>query len=390
MIQIIDKKQCCGCASCVNICPQKCIHMEIDDEGFKYPIINEAKCNNCGLCEKNCPFNNEYNVSKDLTAFAAKANDLNVRKNSSSGGIFSLVATRIIQQDGVVFGATFSKDFSEVYHIGIENVDYLNRLQGSKYIQSDIRDSYQQVKSYLKKGKTVLFSGTPCQIAGLKMFLRKDYVNLITIEVICHGVPSPLFWKKYVMELEKQNTSKISGINFRSKKEGWKKFGLEEFYQNGKIKYANLSNNFYLRVFLSNFCLRPSCYKCKTRCIADIILGDLWGSKEIIPEIDDDTGISLVIINTEKGKNIIADIQSDAEFYNVDLSRAVKYNPSLYSSVKEPYQRKNFFNDLKRLSFQKLERKYCKLLDKKKRKNLINTIIYYIKYICLRLIKKCI
>lgn len=373
MINIIDKKNCCGCQACANICPESCITMRQDDEGFFYPIADSSKCLNCGLCEKCCPFlkREPLRINKPI-AFASKVKNEKLREQSSSGGLFSELAIKIIEEGGVVYGVAFSNDFKSANHIRIDNVDDLYRFRGSKYFQAITGTIFQKVKEDLQRGTRVLFSGVPCQINGLKMFLRKDYDNLITVEVICHGVPSQALWNKYASYLEEKYNAKIDNVNFRNKKYGWKKFGL---YIEGKRvrQYFDLTKDPYMSMFLNNFSLRPSCYDCnakKIESMSDITLGDFWGIENVIPEMDDDKGTSLVLIQTAKGRKLIDSIDSLIIKKPVEFENAIKCNLSYCKSVLKPIERDSFYLDMNFMTFPKLEKKYCSttILVKIKRK----------------------
>ena len=222
----------------------------------------------------------------------------------------------------------------------------------------------------------------------MKRFLKKDYENLITIEVVCHGVPSPLLWRKYVEWLEGQYHAKVVNVNFRSKNEGWKLFCLEEEFENGIVRSENLKKDIYMKLFLNNFCLRPSCYECKTRCVSDIILGDLWGIQEILPEWDDDKGTSMILVNSVKGNKLFESIKDKMEYREVDIEQAVKHNPSVYISVLKPVERDEFFEELQVLPFDELKKKYEKILKTKDNKLILKKIMYYIKHTLLLIIKK--
>ena len=232
MIRILDKEKCCGCESCVQVCPKQCIKFVKDWQGFGYPKVIESECINCGVCEKSCPIINASNKSlpSDVPLFAAYNDDARERATSSSGGIFKQLASYVIAKKGVVFGAAFDEKWN-VNHGYVESVTEIERLKRSKYVQSSIKDNYKKVKSFLQDARLVLFVGTPCQIAGLKAFLKKDYENLLTVDVVCHGVPSPLVWKKYLGEIKakvkKKNNVKnveITHISFREKAPSWRRF----------------------------------------------------------------------------------------------------------------------------------------------------------------------
>ena len=286
MIKITDKKECCGCSACAQRCPVQCIKLHSDNEGFLYPVIDKQQCINCGLCSRVCPVINQNSIQKPVTTYAAKNCDITLRKASSSGGIFTSLAERTINNGGVVFGAAFNCNW-EIEHIHVDNINDIKKLRGSKYVQSQIGNSYAVAEKYLKEGKEVLFSGTPCQIAGFKRYLRKEYNNLTTVDVVCHGTPSPLVWRKYLDEVSSRHSiTQITDIQFRDKTEGWKSYSLSIRYKDKegteKIFRETLNENVFMKCFLSNLCLRPSCYSCPARSGksgSDITLADLWGQR---------------------------------------------------------------------------------------------------------------
>ena len=343
MINITDKHNCCGCGACVQRCPRKCITMQSDKEGFAYPVVDTKQCSDCRLCDKVCPVINQQPERQPIATYAAINIDQAVRDESSSGGIFTLLAEETINKGGVVFGASFNEKW-EVEHIFVDNANDLGRLRGSKYVQSNIGGSYSMAEKFLKECKEVLFSGTPCQIAGLKRFLRKEYKNLKTVDFVCHGTPSPLVWKKYLDEVCHANKiGNITDIQFRNKAEGWKKFSLQIKYVNhdGKemILRETLDDNIFMKCFLSNLCLRPSCYQCPARSgksNSDITLGDLWGAEYICSEIDDDHGISLVMVRKEQELPQCNKIV-------IPYNEVLKYNPSISTDVAIPHKRSKFF-----------------------------------------------
>lgn len=338
MISIIDKKDCSGCGACANICPHKCISMSYDEEGFLYPIINTEKCIDCHLCEKICPIHKHpLTARKPLEIRAAINENETIRLQSSSGGIFSLLADYILDSGGVVVGAAYTEDWN-VEHIVVSSKTELKRLRGSKYVQSQTKHIYKQVLNNLLEGKLVLFSGTPCQISGLKSFLKKEYDNLITIEIFCHGVPSTLVYQKYINEISKGEP--IYYVNMRDKTEGWKQF---HFAVNNYT--ASWRNDLYMKAFLSNLILRPSCYSCKFkegRCGSDIALGDFWGVKEVHQELDDDKGLSLVFLNSEKGRDLYLKIKTVKD-KEIDYKEAIIKNGGIAESVKKHNNRNLFF-----------------------------------------------
>lgn len=339
MINIKSKEDCCGCSACAQRCPKQCIKMLEDEEGFLYPKVDETKCINCHLCEKVCPVANQAESRIPIDSYAAYNMDDGVRKDSSSGGVFTLLAEKVIDEGGVVFGATWNEKWN-VVHTYTETKEGIVQFRGSKYVQSIIGETYKQAEAFLKSGRKVLFSGTPCQIAGLRLFLRKEYENLLTVDFICHGVPSPGVFRWYLQEEinnyaarkgRKNSVSflpihsipkgdvlmpeglSINGIRFRDKCSGWKKFSfvllLAEASADGKQNSVSLSytleQNSFLKGFLNDLYLRPSCHKCPAKSLksgSDITIADYWGYKDTTNIIDTDEGISAVLINTVKGQ----------------------------------------------------------------------------------------
>lgn len=377
MISITNSKECCGCSACAQICPKQCISLKEDKEGFLYPAVDNSSCIDCGLCERVCPVINQNEPQKPVVTLAAANSDESVRLASSSGGIFTLLAERTIDNGGVVFGAAFDENW-DVKHICIDSKSELPKLRGSKYVQSIIGSCYKEAKAYLSAGKEVLFSGTPCQIAGLKKFLRKDYMNLKTMDVVCHGTPSPLVWRKYLDEVSSlYNIAQITDIQFRDKTEGWKNFSLSIKYKDKegaeKTFRETLNENVFMSCFLSNLCLRPSCYACPARdgkSGSDITLADLWGTENICPELDDDKGVSLVLL---RNKDFTL---PGFEKKEIEYSKAVMYNPSIESDVALPDKRDRFFRLLHSDGIHKATVKYT---TRSKFEVLIEKIIWNIK-----------
>ena len=349
MISLKSKYDCCGCEACVQRCAHKAIKMVRDNEGFLYPEIDVQICTDCGLCEKACPIISQVEPKTPIVAYAAKNYDENTRLKSSSGGIFTLLSTAIINDGGVVFGAKFDNQWN-VVHDYVETIEGLSKFRGSKYVQSRIDDNYIKVEQFLKQGRTVLFSGTPCQIAGLKRYLIKEYQNLICVDIICHGVPSPMVWTRYIEGYE--NIAKISQVSMRDKTNGWKKFGIVINSVDKCIFNETLDENIFLKVFLKNLCLRPSCYDCSTlsgKSNSDITIADYWGIQHVHPEFDDDKGCNLVIVNNEKVKKLFDSIACDK--IETDFKQAISYNPSYFKSVTEPKYRKYFFDNFNKYGF---------------------------------------
>lgn len=379
MIEIADKSKCSGCYSCVNVCPKKCITMISDQEGFWYPKIDKEKCIDCGLCEKRCPISNDMKVNNNPKAYACYNLDEEIRKESSSGGIFTLLASNIIDRGGIVYGAAFDHNY-EVEHIKVTTKKELNKLRGSKYVQSKIGGVYEEIKELLNQEKIVYFSGTPCQIDGLLCFLDKKYDNLICQDIICHGVPSPMVWKGYVESKNKDYKSKPVRINFRQKNSGWDLYELSLQYKDSSYNCCH-RDDLFMRAFLSNLILRPSCYNCSSKSLhrnSDITLADFWGIDNIDKSMNDNKGLSLIFINSNKGKKLFKEILNDIRYKEVEIDEAVKYNWSAYLSVKEPKKRKDFFRNYGKMDFEKNVNVCTKVLVHIKIKNKLKSIVYKI------------
>lgn len=356
MIEIDERYKCSGCHACYNICPKNAIEMVEDEKGFKYPIIDKEKCINCGLCEKACPILNKKTIENKPKVYACYNKNDEIRMRSSSGGIFTLIAEEIIKRAGVVCGAAFDEQY-RLSHQFVESIEDLEKLRTSKYFQSSIEDTYRRTKEYLINDRYVLFTGTPCQIEGLLSYLGKKYDKLYTQDIICHGVPSPKVWKKY-MEYRKNIDHKTpKKINFRDKKQqGWHLFSLSFSY--GNTEYAkNQKEDIFMRAFLKDVCLRDSCYQCsfrKQNRLSDITLADYWGIENVLPDMNDDRGTSLVLINSEKGTELMEKIKSDIVYKEVTIDDAIASNRALIKSPAYNKYREEFFDKLDSSDFEKL------------------------------------
>jgi len=362
----IPAKFCSGCGACQAICPKQCISMAVDSEGFFYPYRNTNKCVKCHLCEKVCPVLEKEKQRTPLKTMFGKHLNAEIRKNSSSGGVFYALAEKIIDNGGIVYGAAFSNDNS-IKHIRISVRKDLTLLQGTKYVQSSTEGIFKLVENDLQKGLNVLFSGTPCQIAGLQKFLRKKYDNLLSVEVVCHGVPSPAVWARFLEE-EKNKIFKstpctdslnrndidisVKDINFRDKRDGWRNYGLSfktsiysKSQHNDSLIFYDRFKNSYMKGFLGHLFLRPSCHNCFSKNFAsnaDLTIGDAWGIEHYTTSFDDDLGISLIIINTIKGETALSAI-STLTFSTMNDYDFNAYNPAIIKSVKTNRKRHQFF-----------------------------------------------
>lgn len=372
MINITRKENCTGCYACENVCPKECITMQNDSEGFWYPKVDIEKCNDCGLCEKVCPIIHKKEIDNHPKAYACYNKDEEIRLKSSSGGMFTLIAEQVIDNGGVVFGARFDEQFN-VIHDYIEIKEKLEQFRGSKYVQSRIGDTYKQAKDFLKQRRQVLFTGTPCQIGGLKSYLQRDYTNLFCMDIICHGVPSPRVWQKYISYQKDSHASSPRKIAFRQKNEGWKRFSVSLSFNNDTEYLKSHKEDLYMKAFLNDICLRPSCYSCNFKTLhreSDITLADFWGIQNMLPELDDDKGTSLIFVNSTEGRTMFKKIQDKVLCQEVDTEKAVSYNSAAIKPVAKNEKRESFFEELEQLPFDKLVKKSCSqsLLIKIKRK----------------------
>ncbi|MBR5321989.1 MAG: Coenzyme F420 hydrogenase/dehydrogenase, beta subunit C-terminal domain [Clostridia bacterium] len=338
-MKLRDKIKCTGCGACVNICPKRCISMKQDKEGFCYPVIEESACIGCKKCEKVC---GNLDVQKNNIPQSAHIGySKKYQMDGSSGGIIGELA-KCVLEDGVVYGAAFADDFS-VEHIRVETLTDLPQIFKSKYTQSRVGDSFINVKKDLENNKNVLFTGTSCQIAGLNAFLGKKYENLITVEMICHGVPSPGIWQSYLKE--RANERSIEDVNFRDKRISWNKFCISMKFSDGSEYCSVAGEDDYMKRFLGDYILRSSCYNCEFRGVkrvADITLGDAWCEKKVLSKLPQYTnGVSSVIINSKKGLELFQKTQEKLYFVKVHFSEAIGYNNSYFLSPFRPTSRKS-------------------------------------------------
>lgn len=347
-LNIIEYEKCTGCAACKNICPVGAIQMQEDEEGFLFPVVDENKCTNCGLCKKSCPIlNAEFHETPEF-CYAVMADD-EIRMKSSSGGIFTVISEYILEQDGVVCGAAFDENWN-VEHVIIDNKNDLNKLRGSKYVQSDVKNVYSDVKNILNEGKKVFFTGTPCQIAALYGVLGKDFDNLLTAEVVCHGVPNNKIWQNFLENnFDKQ---KIKNINFRDKTQyGWSCNTIIMMKDNAVINNQNYYDGFNQNLYLRNSC--GNCSFTKFQRCADITFADFWGIWEINPAFNDGNGTSLLLLNSDKATGLFTTLKNHFKLFE-KLSSSVLINgpnyPLYRSSIPHP-GRKKFFTNRQKASF---------------------------------------
>lgn len=346
MIDKVKVQDCVLCKACSNACPVDAISFTNEYLDFNYPLIDFDKCVKCNKCEMVCPILNEINSSSIKQAFAAKNLDENARLKSTSGGVFIELAKVVLSNGGYVCGAVFDDDFS-VKHIVSNDIEQVKKMSGSKYSQSDIGTVYREIKDLLCGGKIVLFTGSPCQTQGLSMFLGKEYENLISVDFICHGIPSRKLLKTYLDLRKNQYNSEIKNLSFRSKDLGWHNSSVKIDFENGKVYREPITIDFYYSdLFLGNLLLKESCYDCPSRKFkskSDITLGDFWGAEVELTEYDDNKGISAVIINTLKGQKIFYQIEKLIQKEEVSIDTIVKYNKNILYSSTPNSERDNFY-----------------------------------------------
>lgn len=328
-----------------------------------------------------------------IKVYAGYNIDQDIRMSSSSGALFSLLAEYVLSIQGIVYGVKMSEDCYFAEFKRVTNCEELICLRGSKYLQAKVGNTYNQVKKDLASGKFVLFSGTGCQINGLRKFLKDEYENLICVDVICHGVPSPALWEKYVQYQEQKNGGKLKEINFRCKDDGWMDYGIKEIFEcsfqyEKKEKYIKKDEDPYMQMFLQDYCLRPSCYECSAKKVkmSDITIADFWGIDNIAPELNDKRGTSLIIIRTRKGEEIFKEVRKKLKLKEVTYEEGVQCNPSEYKSCTRPTQRNTFFEDMKVCDFEGLQKKYIVL----KRNSLVGKVKRKAKCIVKRVLKAII
>ena len=337
---LATKEHCTGCTACASVCPKGCITMAADENRFLFPVVDAEKCVSCGLCEKVCPIITPLQKpGNEPAAYAAYSRDEAMRLSSSSGGVFTEFARAVLKDGGAVFGAAYHDEF-EVAHICAENEANLARLRGAKYAQSALGDSFRDVKRRLEQGQKVLFSGTPCQVGGLKAFLRKDYENLLTVDFVCHSVPSPMAWREYVKYRSQQDNDgeMPCAINLRDKRTGWTNYQYSNLftYADGHTHTARSGESLYMKLFVGDYINRESCADCRFKGysrVSDLTIGDFWGIWDIEPEMDDNKGTSVVLVQTPRGQGLLDRIADQLILKAVTLEEAGRQNGAMLHAV---------------------------------------------------------
>lgn len=343
MIKIKNKEDCTGCSACANICPKQCITMIPDNEGFVYPEIDKSLCVDCDSCIKVCPIINYQGENHPISILGLKNKNKQKQIDAASGGVFTELAEYIIKEKGFVVGAVWNDDFS-VSHQICDKLESCSKFRGSKYQQSKIGTVYLKIKEILIQGTKVLFSGTPCQVAGLKKFLRKPYSNLYTCDLICHGVTSPKVFQSYIQHIESKYKRTILSINMRDKTLGWDASGIRIRFSDGSSIFKNKDTNLFNCMYSVHYATRPSCHHCvftNFQREGDITIGDFWTIKQWHPDFFDKRGVSVAIINATKGKELFRNIDSKFQIVNSSMEECLQNN--LYKSAQPSTARNEFF-----------------------------------------------
>lgn len=363
---MLEKELCTGCSLCEAICPVNAITMQADEHGAFYPAVEEQTCIHCGLCETRCPTwqieHGRSGTAGILELWAAQLCEEPLRRESSSGGVFTALAQQVLQRGGAVVGCAMSKDCREAHHIVVERVEDLPQLRGSKYVQSNMENILQTTQALLRTGRPVLFSGTPCQAAALDSLLGEQRPeNLLLVDFICHGVPLPELWRRYLKEKEHKHGAAVRQARFRYKGHGWKIFSLQLGFADGQTYVGKVTEDPYLRGFISNCYLRSSCYHCKIRgeqYRSDLTLADFWGVEKNCPEWNDDAGTSLVVVHTEKGQESFQQVSSALRTLRLNEGDALRENPSYYRCVALNPLRGKVMKELETQPFEKVIGRY--------------------------------
>jgi len=375
-IECRKKEDCTGCTACAHACPQKCIEMKPDAEGFLYPSVDSGKCVGCGMCRKICPVDSKAE-RRTGTAYAARVVDRDVRMNSSSGGVFSALAQYVLDKGGVVAGACFDRDM-KLSHVLIDKPEELYRLRASKYVQSDLKAVFPQIAEALENGRYVLFCGTPCQSSGLKHYLKKDYDRLIVADVLCYGVPSPGVFEKFVKYMEEKHRSKMTEFYFRDKKYGYASPNVKAVFANGDTEEMTSDVKSFTKTFFAGVTTRPACFDCKFKSAekeTDITLGDFWTAGEVFPYMDDDTGVTLVFAHTKKAIDVLNGLDC-LQLEEISIDDATAYaGPMLLNSAKPSVQRGWFFRDIDAPGYRACVDRYVPDLAKNRIANVVKPIL---------------
>ena len=369
------KSSCNGCGTCKLLCPVQAITMQEDVEGFLYPVIDKNKCIKCGKCKRVCSNFNDKKEENEKAYVAINHSKQQLEK-SSSGGMFYILAEYVFQNEGVVCGVMYNENL-EVVHEFATSLEQAKKFCGSKYVRSNLQNTYQQTKQYLEEDKYVLFTGTACQISGLKSFLGKEYEKLILCDILCHGNPSPKVFKMYVKNLEENKKEKVRAVHFRSKENGWKNSTPIIVFENGE----KLEDKSYYNAFIEEIMQRPSCHECpfaSKRRISDFTIADFWGIEKVVPKLECSEGVSLITVNSNKGSRIFEEIKKKMNYQEVDYDTAASYNH--YHNVEMNKKRKQFFESINEKNIIDYMKQYTKKPIYKKIGRKLKNILHKIKW----------
>lgn len=365
-VNVLEKERCTGCCACSNVCPKDCINMETDREGFVYPLIDEDKCIKCNLCNKACPVLNKVAVEenkKEPDVYAAWSLDEEIRLNSTSGGIFSELALKFMEDGGYLCGAQYG-DNHHIEHCIVNTREGLDKIRQSKYAQSDKGQVYRDIKKLLSDGGKVLFCGTPCECAGLLNYIGNKNDNLFIIDFICRGSNSPKVYEKFLCYLEEKYNSKIKKVWFKNKTYGWNRFSTKVEFENGESYLEDRNNDIYIVGYIKhNLYMRPSCADCIYRGlprVSDITLADFWGVKMSDEDLDIEKGTSLVMVNSQRGSMLFDRIKENIYHEKKTLNDTLEKNPSIMTSPVMNPKRQYFFENLDNKPFDKLAKECFK------------------------------
>lgn len=378
-LRLPDRKKCCGCGACRASCPKSAIVMRPDEDGFLQPVVDAAKCVDCGKCEEVCPVLHHGKPHKPLAVYAAKAKDDELRRGSASGGMFTILAQETLKRGGVVFGVGFEHSTWRVVHKAATNLEELDDLRGSKYVQSDTGNTFKEAKRHLEAGREVLYSGCPCQIAAFKNFLGKDYPNLLMVDIICHGVPSPLVWQKYLDCREREANSSISRILPR-RYSSWRDFSIKiEFERPNSENYSKCWNeDFFMQGYYSYWGLRACCHQCAFRTASrysDLTIGDYLLVDGVRPGFGDVDGVSMVLVNTDRGGRANEDLVAASHYFPIDYECAIQDNPPIQKNPSPSRLRKEFFRRLSTESYDDL----AKALLQRRKESMVWHTLWWLK-----------
>lgn len=346
ILENFNKEMCCGCSACKNICPKNAIEMKYDDQGFLYPNIDYDKCVNCGLCVKVCDFKKfKPNTEAKIDAYALKHKDHEEVNTSRSGAFFMALANYFLDKKGYIFGCEM-KDQYNIVHSYYTDKNGVNKFKGSKYVQSDLLETFKECYELLLKDEYVLFSGTGCQIHGLISFLKEkkcSFEKLITCDMVCHGTPSPKIWQEFIKTYEKINKNSVVSVDFRNKKEfGWSDHKETYYLESGLVKHEEK----WSKMFNESILFRPSCFSCKYTTPyrkSDFTIADCWGIEKVAPEFNDEKGVSLVLVNSYKAKEIFDIIKDNLNYKKIVVEDVLQ--PQLVGPTKKGKNYNKFWKD---------------------------------------------